>query len=78
LRGDGVVEDVYEDWSSYDERIVGDDYGSDFPLPKGSIPGRIAPPESDTSILHHVLLLLFIVFLINITLCGAILMPFLS
>jgi hypothetical protein len=32
----------------------------------------------DTSILHHVLLLLFIVFLINIILCGAILMPFLS
>ena len=32
----------------------------------------------DTSILHHVLLLLFIVFLINITLCGAILMHFLS
>ena len=32
----------------------------------------------NTSILHHVLLLLFIVFLINLTLCGAILMPFLS
>lgn len=32
----------------------------------------------DTSILHHVFLLLFIVFLCNITLCGAILMPFLS
>ena len=28
-----------------DERIVGDDDGDDFPLPKGSFPGRIAPSE---------------------------------
>jgi hypothetical protein len=32
----------------------------------------------DMSILHHVLLLLFIMFLVIITLCGLILMPFLS
>ena len=32
----------------------------------------------DTSILHHVFLLSFIVFSFNITLCGVILMPFLS
>ena len=28
-----------------DERIVGDDDGDDFPLPHGSVPGRIALPE---------------------------------
>ena len=28
-----------------DERIVGDDDGDDFPLPKGSFPGRTAPLE---------------------------------
>jgi hypothetical protein len=46
LRGDGAGEDVDEDWSSHDERIVGDVDGFDFPLPEGSIPGGIAPPES--------------------------------
>ena len=45
MRGDGAGEDVDEDWSSHDERIVGDDDGFDFPLPEGSFPGRIAPPE---------------------------------
>ena len=30
---------------SPDERSVGDDDGDDFPLPKGSFPGRTAPPE---------------------------------
>ena len=30
---------------SPDERSVGDDDGDDFPLPKGSFPGRIALPE---------------------------------
>ena len=43
---------------------------------------RITKPNwsksSDTSILHHVSLLSFIVFSINIILCGAILMHFLS
>ena len=41
----GVGEDVDEDWSSHDERIVGDDDGDDFPLPGGSFPGRTALPE---------------------------------
>ena len=30
---------------SPDERIIGDDVGDDFPLPEGSVPGRITPPE---------------------------------
>ena len=45
LRGDGVVEDVPGDFPPKDGRIVGDDYGDDFPLSEGSFPGRIAPPE---------------------------------
>ena len=31
--------------ASPDERSIGDDDGDDFPLPEGSIPGRIARPE---------------------------------
>ena len=49
MRGDGAGEDVDEDWSSYDERIVGDVNGLDFPLPEGSIPGGIALPESKSA-----------------------------
>ena len=45
MRSDGSGEDDYEDWSSHDERIVGDDDGFDFPLSGGSFPSRIAPPE---------------------------------
>ena len=32
--------------SPHDERIVDDVDGFNFPLPEGSIPGGIAPPES--------------------------------
>ena len=49
MRGDGAGEDVDEDWSSHDERVVGDVDGFDFPLPKGSFPGVIAPPESKSA-----------------------------
>ena len=49
MRGDGVVEDVDEDWPPKDERVVGDDDGFDFPLPEGSSPGRIAPPEGKSA-----------------------------
>ena len=42
-------EDVDEDWSSHEERIVGDVDGFNSPLPKGSIPGEIAPPESKSA-----------------------------
>ena len=45
MRGDGAGEDVDEDGPPPDERIIGDDDGDDFPLPKGSFPGRTAPPE---------------------------------
>ena len=47
MRGDGAGEDVDGDESSHDERNVDDDDddGFDFPLPEGSFPGRIAPPE---------------------------------
>ena len=45
MRGDGAGEDVDEDWSSHDERIVCDDDGLDFPLPEESFPGRTALPE---------------------------------
>ena len=45
LRGDGVAEDVDEDWPPPDERIIGDDVGDDFPLPVGSVLGRTAPLE---------------------------------
>ena len=45
MRGDGAGEDVDGDWPPPDERIIGDDDGDDFPLPKGSFPGRAAPPE---------------------------------
>ena len=38
MRGDDASEDVDEDWSSHDERIVGDVDGFDFPLPKGVSP----------------------------------------
>ena len=31
---------------SPNERSVGDDDGDDFPLPKGSVPGRTVPPEA--------------------------------
>ena len=41
MRGDGAGEDVDGDLPPSDERTVGDD----FPLPEGSVPGRIAPPE---------------------------------
>jgi hypothetical protein len=46
LRCDGAGEDVDEDWSSHDKRIVGDVDGFHFNLSEGSIPGGIAPPES--------------------------------
>ena len=42
MRGDGVGEDVDEDWSSHDERIIGDGDGFDFPLLEVSFPGEIA------------------------------------
>ena len=42
-------EDVDEDEASHDERNVGDDDGFDFPLPEGSFPGGIAPPESKSA-----------------------------
>ena len=45
MRGDGAGEDVDEDRSPQDGRVVGDDGGDDFPLPEGSIPGRTALPE---------------------------------
>ena len=45
MRGDGVVEDVDEDWPPKDERVVGDDDGFDFPLREGSSPDEIAPLE---------------------------------
>ena len=35
--------------TSHDERVVGDDDGFDFPLPEGSIPDGIAPPESKSA-----------------------------
>ena len=46
MRGDGAGEDVDGDRPPPDERVVGDDDGDDFPLPEGSVPGRIAPPET--------------------------------
>ena len=46
---DGAGEYVDEDWSSQDERIVGDVDGFDFPLPEGSVPGGIAPLESKSA-----------------------------
>jgi hypothetical protein len=46
LRGDGVGEEVDEDWSSQDERIIVDVVGFDFPLSEGSIPGGLSPQES--------------------------------
>ena len=45
MRGDGASEDVDGDLPPLDERIVGDDVGDDFPLPEGSVPGRIALSE---------------------------------
>ena len=45
MRGDGVVEDVDEDWPPQDERVVGDDDGLDFPLREGSSPSRITSLE---------------------------------
>ena len=45
MRGDGAGEDVDGDWPPLDERSVVDDDGDDSPLPEGSVPGRIAPPE---------------------------------
>ena len=45
LRGDGAGEDVDRDWPPPNERSVGDDDGDDFPLPEGSVPGRIALKE---------------------------------
>ena len=45
MRGDGAGEDVDEDSSPQDGRVVGDDGGDDFPLPEGSILGRIALSE---------------------------------
>ena len=44
MRGNGVVEDVDEDWPPKDERVVGDD-GFNLPLPEGSSPGGITPRE---------------------------------
>ena len=49
MTGDGVVEDVDEDWPPKDERGVGDDDGFDFPLREGSSPGGIAPPEGKSA-----------------------------
>ena len=49
MRGDGVGEDVDEDWSFHEERIVGDVDGFDFPLQEGSSPGGIAPPEGKSA-----------------------------
>ena len=45
MRGDVASEDVDGDWAPPEERIVGDDDGDDFPLPKGSFPSRTALPE---------------------------------
>ena len=49
LRRDGASEDVHEDWSSHDERIIGDVDGFDLPLLEGSVPVRIAPSESKSA-----------------------------
>ena len=49
MRGDGVVEDVDGDCPPKDDRVVGDDDGFDFPLPKGSFPAGIAPPEKKSA-----------------------------
>ena len=49
MRGDGAVEDVDEDYSPQDERVVGDDDDDDFPLLEGSSPSGIAPPEGKTA-----------------------------
>ena len=49
MRGDGVVEDVGEDWPPKYERVVGDDNGFDFHLREGSSTGRIAPPEGKSA-----------------------------
>jgi len=46
LRGDGVVEDVDEDFPPQDGRVVGDDDDDDFPLWEGSSPSGIALPEA--------------------------------
>ena len=49
MRGDGVGEDVDEDWPPQDERVVGDDDDDDFPLQVGSSPGGIAPSEGKSA-----------------------------
>ena len=49
MKGDDAGEDVDEDWSSHDERIVGHIDGFDFPLSEGTFPGGIAPPESKSA-----------------------------
>ena len=49
LRGDGAGVDVDKDWSSHDERVVGDDNGFGFPLPDRRIPDGIAPPKSKSA-----------------------------
>ena len=43
MRGDGVVEDVDEDWPHQDERVVGDDDDLDFAFREGSSSGKISP-----------------------------------
>ena len=49
MRGDGAGEDVDEDWSSHDDRIIGDVDDLDFPLLEGSSPGGIAQPEGKSA-----------------------------
>ena len=49
MKWDGVGEDVDENWSSHDERIIGDVDGYDFSFPEESIPGGIAPPEGKSA-----------------------------
>ena len=49
MRGDGAVEDVDEDSSPQDGRVVGDDDDDDFPLREGSSPGGIAPLEGKSA-----------------------------
>ena len=46
MRGVGGVEDVDEDNTPQDGRLVGDDDDDDFPLREGSSPGEIALPRA--------------------------------
>ena len=49
MRGDGAVGDVDGDYPPQDGRVLGGDDDDDFPLRKGSSPGRIALPEGKSA-----------------------------